>query len=226
MAVDSPHQLRVAQDVTPVLTEDAQLRPMAMRAKEMLGVEQMRAVADMGDDHGHAINAWAEAGMAACGPTPSTSANPTRGLFGQERCSDEPQQDGYRCPAGAALTCRCETTALGRHLRYDATAACRSCPLQEPCTSNNDGRRMTRWVDEHILERMEERLNATPASMPARKPLVAHPFGTLKHANDQGDVLMQGLKNGRAEFRLACLAYHRKRVLTILGVPRLLGALS
>jgi transposase len=48
MAVDSQHQLMVEQGVTHAITDDDQLSPMAMSAKETLGVEQMRAVADMG----------------------------------------------------------------------------------------------------------------------------------------------------------------------------------
>ena len=72
---------------------------------------------------------------------------------------------------------------------------------------------------------MEERLKATPEIMQERKQLVEHPFGTIKHANDQGYFLMKGLKNVRAEFSLSCLAYNLKRVINILGVPRLLVAL-
>jgi hypothetical protein len=226
MAVDSPHQRMVAQEVTRALTADEPLRPMAMRVKETPGVDQMRAVAELGDDHGHASNAWAEAGIAAYGPTPATSAHTTRGRLGQEHCSEDPPQDGNRCPAGEARTCRCATTARGRPIRSDATAAGRRGPLQDPCTSNTAGRRRTRGVEAHILERMEERFNATPASMQERKPLGEHPCGTLNHANAQGDGLMKGLKNARAECRLACVADHRKRGINSRGVPQLLGALG
>jgi hypothetical protein len=159
-------------------------------------------------------------------PKPSTAAHTKLGLFGKERFTYDPEQDGYRCPRGEELTFRVETTELGRHIRYDATSACRSCPIKEQCTRNKGGRRITRWVDEHILERMEERLKANPAIMQERKPLVEHPFGTIKHANDQGYFLMKGLKNVRAEFSLSCLAYHLRRVSNILGLPRLLGALG
>jgi hypothetical protein len=73
---------------------------------------------------------------------------------------------------------------------------------------------------------MEERLKASPEIRQERKQLVAHPFGAIKHANDQGDFLMKGLKNVRAEFSLSCLAYNLKRVINILGVPQLLVALG
>jgi hypothetical protein len=86
--------------------------------------------------------------------------------------------------------------------------------------------RITRWVDKHVLESMEERLKAHPEIMQERKHLVEHPFGTIKHANEQGYFLMKGLKNVRAEFSLSCLAYNLKRVLNILGVPQLLVALG
>jgi hypothetical protein len=98
--------------------------------------------------------------------------------------------------------------------------------MKEQCTRNKGGRSISRWVDEHLLERMEERLKANPAIMQERKQLVEHPFGTIKHANEQGYFLMKGLKNVRAEFSLSCLAYNLRRVINILGVPRLQGALG
>jgi hypothetical protein len=226
MAVDSQQKLMVEQEVTKASTDDEQLSPLAIRAQETLGVERMRAVADMGDDPGHAIKSCDEAGVEADVPKPSTSANTQLGRFGTERCTDDPEKDGYQGPQGEALIFRCETTARGRHSRDYATRACRRGPLKEQCTSNNAGRRMTRGVDEHVLERMAERRNANPEIMQERTPLVEHPVGTIKHTNDQGDGLRKGLKNVRAEFSLACLADNLKRVITILGVPPLLRALG
>ena len=226
IAVDSQHKLMVEPAVTHAVTDEDQLSPLARRAQETLGVERMRAVADRGYDHGHEINAGDEAGLDAYVPKPSTSANTTRGLCGKERFSSDPPQDCSRCPAGEELTFRLETTALGRHIRYDATAACRRCRLTEQCTRNKGGRRMTRWVDEPILERMEARRKAAPEIMQERTPLVAHPFGTIKHAHDQGYFLRKRLQHVRAEFSLSCLAYNLTRVINILGVPRRLGALG
>jgi transposase len=117
IAVDSTHKLLVEHDVTKAVTDAEQLSPMAIRAKERLGVERMRAVADMGSSHGHELNACDEAGIEAYVPTPSTSAHTTLGLFGKERFSDGPQTDCYGCPGGEALTCRFATTELGRHMR-------------------------------------------------------------------------------------------------------------
>jgi hypothetical protein len=78
---------------------------------------------------------------------------------------------------------------------------------------------MTRWAPEPIFEQMQHRGEANPALMKRRKQLVEHPVGTIKPWHDQGYFLMQGLAKVRAEFSVSTLAYHLRRVVTILGVP-------
>jgi transposase len=41
---------------------------------------------------------------------------------------------------------------LNRRIRYYWTTACRTCPLRLQCTREPERRRITRWVDEHLLE--------------------------------------------------------------------------
>ena len=105
------------------------------------------------------------------------------------------------------------------------TSACGQCALREKCTRNQEGRRITRWVDEHIIEETQRRVEAHPEIMQQRKELVEHPFGTIKHGWDQGHFLMLGLEKVRAEFSLSSLAYNIRRVLNIFGVQRLIAAL-
>ncbi len=59
-----------------------------------------------------------------------------------------------------------------------------------------------------------------------RKALAEHPFGTMKRGMDQGYFLLKGLTKVRGEFSLTVLAYNLKRVLNLVGVPRLLDALA
>jgi transposase len=42
---------------------------------------------------------------------------------------------------------------------------------------------------------------------------------------NQGAFLMRGLEKVRAEFSLAALAYNLRRVLNIVGLPKLIAAL-
>jgi len=75
-------------------------------------------------------------------------------------------------------------------------------------------------------EAMDARLRCERALFARRNELAEHPFGTMKRAMDQGYILLRGLRKGRGEFSLTVLAYNLKRVLNILGVPRLMEALA
>jgi transposase len=225
-AVDEKHKLIVTQDVANAVTDRDQLSKIAIQAKEALGVEKLKVVADMGYLHGKEIKACEEAGLEPYVPTPVTSANRKLGLYGKEQFFYDVEKDVYRCLAGQELTYRFDTHELGRHIRYYKTSACRNCAIKAKCTRNKEGRRITRWVDEHIMERMQVRIDANPDLMKKRKQIVEHPFGTIKYWNDQEHFLMRGLENVRAEFSLSALIYNLKRVINILGVPKMLEALA
>lgn len=224
--VDSKHHLIVAQDVTNDVTDRDQLSPMALAGKQMLAVKQVKAVADKGYSHGKELKACLEAGIEPYVARPDTSANTKLGLFGKEQFVYDPETDTYTCPAGETLAFRFDTIEKERHIRYYKTSACNKCPLKEKCTRNKEGRRITRWVDEYILEETQARVQAHPEIMKQRQQLVEHPFGTIKFWWDQGHFLMRGLAKVKAEFSLSTLAYNIRRVLNILGVERLLAILS
>jgi hypothetical protein len=85
--VDSKHHLIVAQDVTNEVTDRDQLSPMAVAGKQMLAVEQIKAVADKGYAHGKELKACLKAGIEPYVARPETSANAKLGLFGKEQSS-------------------------------------------------------------------------------------------------------------------------------------------
>jgi transposase len=226
LTVDAKHKLIVDHEVTNAVTDREQLSPMARRAKEVLGVEKLEALADMGYCYGKEVKACIEAGITPYVPQPDTSANKKLGLFAKKDFRYDQKQDCYWCPAGESLSYRFQTTEQGREIRYYATRACRGCQLQVQCTRSREGRRITRWVHEAVLEQMAVRLRAEPAKAQQRKELVEHPFGTIKHAMNQGYFLMRGLSKVRAEMSLSVCAYNLKRVINILGVQRMIAELT
>ena len=226
VAVDGKHHLMVEQDVTNAVIDSSQLFAMAKRAKDILGTEQLSVVADMGYYHGDEIKACEETGITAYIQKPNTSANTKLGLFGKEQFVYDAAQDCYRCPAGEQLRYHFETEELGRRIRYYWTTACSRCQMKPRCTRNKEYRRITRWVHEDLLERMEERVKANGEVVKQRKQMVEHPFGTIKFWNDQRHFLMRGLEKVRAEFSLSALAYNMKRAINIVGVRGLVAAVS
>lgn len=225
-AVDAKHKLIVADDVTNAAGDRDQLSPMATAAQEMLGEATPVVVADQGYYHGVEIKRCLDAGLTPLVPRPLTSANEARGLFTKDDFVYDPVADIYRCPAGEMLTSRSTTVELGRTIQNYRTSACGRCALQPRCTRNKDGRKITRWVDEHLLEEMARRLRGARHLFAQRKTLAEHPFGTMKRGMDQGYFLLKGLRKVRGEFSLTVLAYNLKRVLNLMGVPRLLDALA
>ena len=167
-----------------------------------------------------------EAGITPLVPRPLTSANKALGLFTKDDFVYDPAQDVYRCPAGETLTYRTTTVELGRSINNYRTRACGRCALKPRCTRNKDGRKLTRWVHENLLEQMEVQLRRAPALFAQRKALAEHPFGTMKRGMEQGYFLLKGLAKVRGEFSLTVLAYNLKRVFNVVGVPRLLAALA
>ena len=67
---------------------------------------------------------------------------------------------------------------------------------------------------------------ANPALMTLRKQLAEHPCGTIKRGMSQGYFLRRRLVTVRGEMRLTILAYNMKRVMTILGVEKMLAAVA
>ncbi len=225
-AVDSKHKLIVAHEVTNTVTDQDQLAPMAQQAKQALGVETLAATTDKGYYDGEQVQQCLAQGVTPYIPKPHTSVNQQRGLYTKDDFTFDRQRDLYRCPAGAELTFRFATVESGRATRYYATPACRTCAVRARCTQNKGGRRITRWTHEHLLDDMAERVKAHPEIVAQRKALSEHPFGTIKRAMGQGYFLMKGLLKVRAEMSLTVLAYNLKRVLNILGVPKLIAAVA
>ena len=225
-SVDPKHKLIVDHEVTNAVTDRDLLSHMAIRVKDLLGVDDLEVLADMGYYHSKEVKACLEAGITPYIPKPQTSASRKRGLFAKDDFRFDQEQDCYWCPAGEKLTYHFQTTEKGRDIKYYASVACAHCSIKTQCTRNKDGRRITRWVDENLLDEMERRVRGEPEKMKLRKRLAEHPFGTIKHHWDQGDFLTRKLPNVRAEMALTVLAYNIKRAIKIMGVRRMIEALA
>jgi transposase len=226
IVVDHKHHLIVEQEVTNEVTDRDQLGRMALQARDTLEADNLIVVADMGYSHGKEIKVCEEAGIETYVARPKTSANRKLGLYPKESFRYDRENDCYICPQGEVLTYRFDTFEQGREIRYYVGKTCRRCSMKSHCTRNKEARRLTRWVDEDLLDEVQERVKAHPEVMNKRKELVEHPFGTIKYWNDQGHFLMRGLEKVRGEFSLSALAYNMKRVMNILGVTRMVESIG
>jgi transposase len=225
VAVDTEHHLIVTHEVTNSGSDRSQLSNMALQAKDVLGAEHLDAVADRGYFNSPEILACEQANITVTLPKPMTSGAKADGRFGKQDFAYLPKEDVYRCPAGEKLTYHYTNEENGRRLRHYWTGACRHCPLKAQC-AKEPVRRIKRWEHEHVLEAVQQRLDANPQAMRQRRETVEHPFGTLKMRMGATHFLMKRLPKVAAEMALHVLAYNLTRVMNIIGVQPLLVAMT
>jgi len=224
--VEAEHHLIVAYDVVMTGSDRQQLVAMSAKAKAAMGVESLEMLADRGYFSGEEIVGCEAIGVTPNVPKPQTSNAKAEGRFGKQDFTYLPNQDVYRCPAGALLPHHMTTVEKGMTLhRYWDLASCRACALKPQCTTSLN-RRISRWEHEAVLDAMQRRLDLAPTSMmKLRRRIVEHPFGTIKAWMGHTHFLMKRLKNVKTEISLHILAYNLKRVMQILGTGPLIAAI-
>ena len=225
VAVDTEHHLIIAHEVTNSGSDRAQLANMAKQAKAVLQAQELAAVADRGYFSSPEILECVEAGITVTLPKPMTSGAKSQGRFGKQDFVYVPERDVYRCPAGEQLTYRFSAEEHGKTIRRYWTTACPKCPLQSRCTTG-PMRRIPRWDHEHLLEAVQERLDASPEAMRVRRETVEHPFGTMKARMGATHFLTKTLPKVATEMALSVLAYNLTRVINIVGIKPLMTAIG
>ncbi len=224
VAVDTEHHLIITHEVTNSGSDRAQLANVASRAKDVLGVDKLEAVADRGYFSGSEILACHNAGIAVTLPKPMTSGIEAKGRFGKQDFVYLSDEDVFRCPAGEKLKYYYTNEEKGQKLRRYWTNACRHCAIKHRCTTGPQ-RRITRWEHEHVLEAVQKRLDENPQAMRQRRETVEHPFGTLKMRMGATHFLMKRLPKVATEMALHVLAYNLTRAMNIVGVKPLIAAI-
>lgn len=226
VAVDAKHKLIVEQHVTNAATDMGLLADTARAARETLDVERIDAVADMGYYKGEDIEACEASGITPYVARPERGSAVANGRFPKERFTYDPAADAYHCPGGRLLDTRYRSVTRGHvSIQYSSPAACAACTIRARCTGGR-WRRINRWENEAVLERMARRLAARPGILNVRRETVEHPFGSIKQWMNQGAFLMRGLEKVRAEFSLTALAYNLRRAITIIGIPGMIQAVQ
>src|SRR3954451_10720430 len=225
IAVDTEHHLIVAHEVINQGYDRHQLAPMAFKAQQATGCEQITALADRGYFNGDQVLSCEGTGVAPIVPKTLTSSGAKRGFFTRQDFIYDAEQDHYTCPAGAKLT---KANRRADHTEdfdfYRHLSACFTCSLRSQCTPTKL-RRIKRWENEDVLDRMQDRLDRMPDAMGVRRQTVEHPFGTLKAWMGATHFLTRTLDKVRTEMSLHVLAYNLKRMITIFGVGQLMAAI-
>jgi transposase len=228
VAVDARHHLIVEPTVVQDANDRGQLSSMAAAAKQELGVDQLKVVADAGYHEAGELQSCEQASIQTFVSAPgSTSGHNSAGqeVYPKESFKYDGQTDRYQCPAGQHLERGYQAESKGKErIYYYNIGACRACPQKGSCTSAVY-RKISRLVNEAVVERQAARTAANPQIIKARKGIVEHVFGTLRNW-EHDCFLMRGLEKVRAEFSLSALVYNLRRVLNLIGLERWLEVVA
>lgn len=218
-AVDDKHKLLVACDVVNDGNDLGRLHPMAVKAKEALGVETLEVAADSGYYKQTHLKACEDEGIT---PYVAIPEAPKTERFSRKEFRYEEACDAYLCPAGEYLKRQSRQTKGDTvNFKYAIKASiCGECSLKGRCLPKKTPyRQIYRYEHEEVVLVHEKRMHQKGrAYMKKRAALAEHPFGTLKVWCGWLHFLTRGLEKVRAEMDLLMLSYNFKRVLNILGV--------
>jgi len=220
-AVDAEHHLIVAHEVTNKGSDRSQLSPMAKKAGEALGVEELTVVADAGYFKSLEILSCHKAGITAFVSKIEASGKRAKGCFERKEFRYIPEANEYRCPADERLIWRYATEENGLTVHRYWSSNCRACAMKAQCTPVEQ-RRVTRWEHEALLETMQAGLDRDPEKMRTRRSTVEHPYGTIKAWMGSTHFLTRTLSRVSTEISLHVLAYNLKRAKSLFGVKGLL----
>jgi transposase len=225
VAVDAKHHLIVEPEVVQDANDRGQLSAMALAAKQELGVDQLKAVADAGYHESHQLHRCTQEGIEAYVPAQGTTSGQSKEgkqVFPKSAFVYDPVQDAYRCPAGQHLERGCQSQDKGKTIIvYYHRKACGSCPIKSQCTVS-EYRKISRGLYEAEVEQMAKRVADNRAIVARRKTIVEHVFGTLRNWGHD-TFLTRGLESVRAEFSLSALSYNLRRALQLVSVERLVA---
>ena len=224
-AVDTTHHMIVAHEVTNVGHDRTQLPPMSRQVQQALDRKEITVITDRGYFSSVEILACEEQGITPLVPKPITSNNRAKGLFDKRDFIYLQHSDEYLCPAGERAKWRFQAVENGMVFDKYWSSSCPSCAMKPRCTTG-DYRRIARWEYEDVLERMQRRLDARSELAMVRRCTVEHPFGTLKAWMGATHFLTKTLPKVRTEMSLHVLAYNMKRMMQIMGIKRLIAAMT
>lgn len=239
IAVEAKHKLIVEYDVTNRATDHHELAAMAVRARDILGVEHLDVVADKGYYSGPQIQRCVDQGITPYVPEMQVRRGATRrtGLsseFSKDHFRYDPSTDTVVCPAdqrmfpiGPGFLISEKNSSGTRRAQGYRTGSCAACPhFMGPCTKDPKGRQIIRTEFDGAMDELRARMRTPEGKrmLQRRQELVEHPFGTLKRGFQQGHLLLKRVGKVTGEIGLSLIAYDLRRMINLAGTNRLVVA--
>jgi transposase len=229
---DSKHSLIVDFD-TINQGDQGQLSTMSAKAKEILEVKELTALADKGYHVGKDLKLAKANNITTivAYPQPRDRSQKTDPAYYTDKFIYDKQNDYYTCPAGVELTTNDKQYVKGRKDRTSytvkiyTTKGCSSCPFKQRCTKAKH-RTIERSEHQDIIDENNKRTDENRELYKQRQQIVEHPFGTIKRSWGYTYTLVKGLEKVNGEMAIIFTMYNLRRAITILGFAEMLNRLK
>ena len=152
--VDEKHGMIVSSDVVNENNDSHQFAAQINQANETLGKPCETACADCGYSNVDELEKIDAQNINVVVPNQREAAKKELGPFDVSKFSYDHEKDCYRCPAGEELKYRNTEVKRSRKVYRTAASTCRQCSHFGVCTTNTNGRKVTRLLKEELREKL------------------------------------------------------------------------
>ena len=224
--VDSKHHLIIEYDVTNDCNDMKQLSRMSGIVKETYNLDSLAVTADKGYSSGEELAKCKAMNVETFTPFQDQRKGDKVGDFASHKFLYDQDNDCYTCPAGRTLP-KLSIDRYHNQTFYGSPDVCKGCGHLSECTSAKlNFRKIYRSFYTDIVEEQKEKNRHNKDKLEARKMMVEHPFGTIKHHMKFTGFLTRRLPSVNGEFGLVALSYNIKRAFNILGFDNLIAAIQ
>lgn len=194
------------------------LSPMALDAKQLLGVESMDILTDKGYTTAKHLAICTKNGITPYS-SPKDHSSHHNGRYPMVDFKYDKIKDTYTCPENKVLATNGSIYNKAGHKvkHYKNKKACGLCPKRAMCTTNKNGRFIERSIYQEALDENQKRVREKPEYYRLRQQVTEHQFGTLKRQWGFTYTLMKGKQNVLSEVNLMMICYNLTRLSSILG---------
>ena len=224
--VDSKNNIPIDYKVTNTNDSKA-MGNMLQRAKSILHSNHFTALYDKGYHTGSEFAIADSLGITPLVAIPSVAAQAPNPHYNVEHFKYHEQEDYYTCPEQQKLTTtgKWHQAKTYRFKRY-TTKACQTCSAKDQCSKATYGKGIQRSEYQKLIEANKERIQQNESYYKRRQAIVEHPYGTIKRQWGFNYIMTKKtIERASADVGLIMIAYNLKRLISIIGISRLIAYL-
>lgn len=225
--IDDKHGLLVHIDAVCDTSDVNQFARQIEAAHQQLGKRCEVGCADAGYADTEELKKIDEQGIKVVVPSQRQASHGEEKPFSKHRFFYDQEKDSYVCPEEKELRYQGTDHRNGRkEYRISNPKICHGCPHFGSCTTAKRGRKIFRLAYEAEKAKFEAQYEVFKDIYDRRKTRAELPFGHIKRNLKTAAFMLRGRDGAQGESSLLATCFDLSRMMTIVGVARLLDKLK